>query len=366
MTRTSRSRFIWNLAGVVLAISQLHGAEDALPTVVAANDANIRYMGRWDFKDPAAPRCNWPGCSVQAKFSGPALQAKLNFNGKDQFQIVIDGKPTGVLKPVQGQQVYTLAQGLSDGEHAVELFKRTETFGGKPQFLGFHLAAGRKLLPLPPRPNRRIELVGDSITCGYGNQAPNQNEKFSLDTENNYMAYGAIAARAIQAEYHCIAYSGRKMWPDNTVPEIYGRIVADEPGSTWDFAKYVPDAVIVNLGTNDFGKGIPDEKGWTGAYKEFIARVRKHAPQAHVYCAVGSMMSDSYPANQKHLTTIRAYLTKLIGELNAAGDKKIHYLEFEPQNMNTDGIGADWHPSIKTNEKMAAKLAEALKRDLGW
>jgi len=31
-----------------------------------------------------------------------------------------------------------------------------------------------------------------------------------------------------------------------------------------------------------------------------------------------------------------------------------------------EGIGADYHPNVKTHEKMAAKFEAALQSDLGW
>lgn len=354
-------------AVAVLGAANLCVAEDAaLPVSVPASDANIRYMGRWDFKDKSAPRCNWAGCAVQAKFQGTAIGAKITFNGNDHFQVVIDGKATDVVKPEKGTATVTLAKGLSNGDHTVELFKRTETYVGKPQFLGFQLEAGKKLLPLPPRPKRSIEMVGDSITCGYGNDATNVNQHFTPETENNYMAYGAIAAREVGAEYSCIAYSGRKMSPDNTMPEIYDRIIADDAGSKWDFTQNAPSVVLINLGTNDFRGNGPEEKTWTDAYKAFVGKVRKLYPEAHIYLAIGSMMSDGYPPGKKQLSTIRAWHQQMVKDLTDAGDKKVHFIEFAPQDINADGGGADWHPSVKTHQKMAAKLVEALKKDLGW
>ena len=341
-------------------------ADEALPVSVPPNDPNIRWLGRWDMHDATAPKCSWAGSSVLVKFSGTSLNAVIAFNGQDRFQIIVDGEPKSVLKPEKDKTVYRLVDGLSDGEHTVELFKRTEVFVGKPQIKGFQLEAGKKLVPLPPRSEHRIEIVGDSISCGYGNDDNNSAHHFSNDTENNYMAYGAIAARELKAEYACIAYSGRKMWPDNTTPSIYDRSIGDDANSKWDFSQWIPQVVLINLATNDFGKANPDEKGWSGAYKEFIARVQKNYPGVHIYCAVGTMMSDSYPPGQKSRSTVIGYITRMIDELEKSGVKNVHFLDFGTQDINADGVGGDWHPSIKTHQKMAAKMVAAIKKDLGW
>ncbi|MFW2488686.1 hypothetical protein ACN077_08925 [Clostridium chromiireducens] len=37
-------------------------------------------------------------------------------------------------------------------------------------------------------------------------------------------------------------------------------------------------------------------------------------------------------------------------------DNKIHFIEFPRQN-SSNGLGEDWHPSVKTQEVMANQLA---------
>jgi lysophospholipase L1-like esterase len=352
---------------VIACLTFLMGAASAcarqdLPVVVKATDPAIRFVGRFDTSDQSGPRCAWSNSSVVVRFKGTALRVKLNDAGQNQWQIIVDGKPTSVLKTQGKNGVYTLASGLSEGEHLVQLVRRTEAFVGPAQFVEFQLSAGGSLLPVPA-PRRHIEIIGDSISCGYGNEGKNEQEHFSPDTENAYMTYGAIAARELGAEYVCVAWSGRKMWPDNTMPAIYDRSLPQDASSRWDFTKWAPDVVLINLATNDFGKKIPDEKGWTEAYGAFLARVRKNYPNADIYVASGSMMGDW--GENKPLTTLKKYLAKIVGDRKAAGDAKVHEIDFATQDR-ADGLGSDWHPSIKTHEKMAKKLLETLRQDLGW
>jgi hypothetical protein len=64
------------------------------------------------------------------------------------------------------------ASNLPNTEHTLTLVKRTEASIGSCQFLGFEL--GGELLPAPARPARRIEVIGDSICCGTGDEAVNE------------------------------------------------------------------------------------------------------------------------------------------------------------------------------------------------
>ena len=365
MNRNKIGAVLAALAGMTLANAAKAEEAAALPVAVSADDAKIRFTGRFDAREAAGPRCQWSASAVTLRFRGAELNAKIrDSSGADRLQIALDGKPAQVLPLEKDAHLYRIASGLTSGTHTVTLFKRTEAFVGILQFEGFQLCAGGALLIMPPA-KRRLEVIGDSISCGYGNEGANQNEHFTPETENAYLTYGAIAARTFGAEYVCIAWSGRKMWPDNTIPEIYDRALPTDPGSAWDFSRQIPDAVLINLATNDFGRENPDEKGWTDAYKTFIARVRKNYPKARIYCAIGPMMSDNYPAGHHALTTVRSYLARVVADERSSGDKNVSLLEFEPQD-GKNGLGSDYHPSVKTHELMAEKLSAALEKDLKW
>jgi lysophospholipase L1-like esterase len=353
------------LLPLLLCLVAQEGAVAPLPVEVSPKDPNVRLVGRFDLRDAAGPRCSWSGSAIHVKFKGTALNVVLKASGSDRVQVIVDGTPTSVLTTSKDAMLYRAASGLPEGEHTVELFKRTEAFVGQLQLAGFQLEAGRALLPLPPRAERRIEFVGDSITCGYGNESANEKEHFTPATENNYLAYGAVTARALGAEYVAVAWSGKWLFGKEAIPLLYDRALPLDPGSSWDFSTWVPHAVVVNLGTNDFGPRNPTEQEWQDAYRAFIQTIRKHAPQSHVFCAVGSMMSDNYPPGRKALSTIRQYTTGLVEALRKAGDSRVHYVEFDVQD-GKNGLGGDYHPSVKTHRIMAERLTAAVKKELGW
>jgi len=188
------------LAVVSLAIASRASAAEELPVAVAPDDPHLAYMGRWDTRDSAGPRCEWSGTSVSLRFHGVAARVRLKDGGSNYFQIVVDGKPGDVLHPGPGESTHALVAGLPEADHTVELFRRTEAFGGPTQVLGFHLSAGAKVLD-PVKRTRRIEIIGDSISCGYGNEGKSQNEHFEASTENAWMTFGAITARHFDADY---------------------------------------------------------------------------------------------------------------------------------------------------------------------
>ena len=353
-------------AASIVIIAMIANALAQSPLSIAPADPAIGYSGRFDTRDKAGPRCEWPASAITLKFSGAGLAVRFADTGDNFWQVAIDGAPTAKIETRGSARAYPVATGLAQGEHIVTLTKATESFAGITQFLGFDLTPGSKPLALPAAtPARRIEVIGDSISCGYGVEAANQHEHYTPQTQNAWLAYGAIAARALGADYTCIAWSGRKMWPDNTIPELYDLALPTDPKSQWPFTTPAPDAIIINLGTNDFGGKFPDQEQWIAAYRKFIARLRTRYPKAAIYCATGTMLGDGDAYGRNPKSTLLDCVQKIVAAENAAGNANIRALDFGQQNP-ADGIGGDWHPSRKTHQLMAAKLTAALQKDLAW
>jgi lysophospholipase L1-like esterase len=119
----------------------------------------------------------------------------------------------------------------------------------------------------------------------------------------------------------------------------------------------VPDAVVVNLGTNDSGHKDMKPEAYTQAWRDFIKTLRGHYPQAHIFCTVAPM--GSHPA-------LEACIKTAVEEANAAGDAKVHAIHLPEQDEKLDGIGADWHPTVKCHERLAGVLAPLIGKALGW
>ncbi len=316
----------------------------------------IHYVGRHDDSDPAHVRMGWSGVGAVLRFTGTGASVRLDDKAK-YFTVVVDGALQPTLATTPGEQLYPLAQGLPDGEHTIELYRRTEGNFGPTVIAGFELEGE---LLAPPPVSRRIEIVGDSITCGYGNEGVSPCS-FSPETENHYLTYGAVAARALGAELSTVAWSGKGVvynYDDNKtdpMPSIYDRLLAVD-GAPWSFA-WQPDAVVINLGTNDFSTDDdPPEGVFVPAYVEFLEHIRSLYPDAFIL-----VVSPSLWGAEADL--VDGYLQSVVDQRNADGDLEV---AFKNINVEWIGSGCDGHPSVATHAGMAANLTEALKTELGW
>src|SRR5690606_17269343 len=115
-----------------------------------------------------------------------------------------------------------------------------------------------------------IEFIGNSITCGMGNDASAIacNTREWYDQHNAYMAYGPLTARKLNARWQLTAESGIGLIHSccnkkTTMPQVFDKINVADDTIAWDFSRYQPDVVTVCLGQND---GIQDSTAFCNAY----------------------------------------------------------------------------------------------------
>jgi lysophospholipase L1-like esterase len=361
------------------------GIKTAEPGSIAipANHPLISYVGRADRSAAGGPMLGFVGASVHVRFSGRGLDLRLEDFGSgtpqttNYYDVSIDGAAPRLLQVSPAQELYPLARDLPEGEHRVELFKRIEAGpgghpgAGKAQILGFVLH-GSALLPVQ-LPQRRLEFIGDSITCGYGDEVETMTPDASHYTtlgSNGHKAYGAVTAALLGAQYSAVACSGRGISRNyaggggRVLPDLYlDSVPEDADAGRWDPAAYVPDAVIINLGTNDFSTTGLDRQAFIKGYTSFLTTLRGYYPNAALVAGLGPMLSDYYPVGEKAWTNAQADVKAAVDARVAAGDRNVHVVTFPPQ---VGPWGEDWHPTAKTHAKMAEQLSQTLKTILGW
>src|ERR1700744_3828554 len=181
-------------------------------TFYGADDPHIRYTGRVDFSNPKEPHFWQPGVYVEVKFEGPSCQLYLKdevLYGKSHnyIEIQVDDETPYRLQTRGKSDTLTIEARIKASSHHLILCKNTESGVG---YLGLAGVRCKKLLDLSAAPTRKIECIGNSITCGYGADFSikpcGQGEWY--DQHNAYMAYGPLTARALNAQWFLSSVSG--------------------------------------------------------------------------------------------------------------------------------------------------------------
>lgn len=338
------------------------------PVTIDPGNELIEYTGRIDFSEPKAPKFSYSGVSIRAAFKGPDVSIILYDDGKENYyNIILDNKVISRLKVQGGLKTYELARDLSDDVHEIEIFKLTEEMFGKTQFLGFVFEKGGSIEPVKNKRDHLIEYIGNSITCGYGNEGKNDVDKFSAATENHYLTYAAITSRNFNARHLAVCKSGIGIYRNydgplegnaDNMPNYYNRIFLYDDTPIYSF-KEKPDLICINLGTNDFSTGGGDSALYVSNYINFIESVQDYNKGADILCLLGSMLSGD------DLLHVRRYLQVIVDKANEKKKGSVYFFEMSQQTGDL-GIGVDSHPNVAQHERNGNELTEYISKLKGW
>ena len=165
------------------------------------------------------------------------------------------------------------------------------------------------------------------------------------------------------------------------MPWQYEYTLFNKHDEKWDFAKYQPQLVCINLGTNDFSTDNYDIQLYEKNYRMFLTTVRSKYPDAKIVLLTGPMLGNKESseqravldricadANKSGFTLVNKMVVDKKGKIKKAkkqGDKEIYRFDFSFQRGDL-GYGASWHPSKLQHQKMAKELLPFLKNLMNW
>lgn len=331
-------------------------------------DESINYTGRYYFKDSENAISDWSGTCFRCRFTGKKLGIKLEGSGDVQFNVFIDRQPVKIISCNSGETIW-VDDSLRSGQHTLRVYRRTESFLGIAVFKGLVIDSHAKVLPWKDIPGRRIEFIGNSITCGYGVEGASRHDDFKVATENNYLTYAAILGRTFNADYSIIAHSGLgivrhygdslKVSADPQMPSRYLRTLDNNDTIRWDFSSWKPDIVMINLGTNDFSTlPYPEKEVFQAEYEKLVRTVREKYGEVHIFCVSGPLIGDPCTSYVKEIVEIVR---------QKYSDENIFFIGIPKDLLNCDeDFGSDEHPSIKGQQKIAECIATVVSKELGW
>ena len=363
---------------VVLLVTQLSCSNNRLTlsnqlAFYKPDNKNIRYTGRIDFTDPNRPRLSGAGACFVVKFIGSACNIMLEDqhlnNNHGYIAIEIDGQYRGRIKVTRDKTQYEIAKDLEDAEHTLVVCKATEAQNGYIDFLGLSCS---DLLPFEKSRVRKIEFIGDSITCGMGldaTEVPCDSAQW-YDQHNAYLAYGPLVARKLNADWLLSSVSGIGMirnWnsPGPTMPEVYEKTYLNKDStSKWDARDYVPDLVSICLGTNDFSdgdgsyeRGELDSAEFVAEYIRFVKRIRNLYPHAQICCLSSPMLSGQKSEQlQKNLSQVIQHMREV------ENDSRVHMFVFSQVSAS----GCSGHPNEQEHREIAKELLPFFRKVMDW
>ena len=217
----------------------------------------------------------------------------------------------------------------------------------------------------------KLEFIGDSITCGYGIEGVWEKDTFTTQQERPDKAYAFLTAKALGAQVQLCSWSGIGLISNYVdpatvnLPDTNWLMQANWPYTdkslslrlglepeVWDGSRYEPDVLVIHLGTNDLSwvRGLEERRlEYVAQLRQLIEAVHRRSPKAKIVCCLGLMGEALNDSVREAVELFKKDFPKSCAE----------FLPFT-QQLESDGIAADWHPSAVTHKKAANKLVAVI------
>lgn len=336
---------------------------------IYASDENVKSMGRNEFKDNALYLMH---SASYIEFNYVCCQLYIDISA-------CLGENTRVAVLVNDELVYDLKITVDEGSRIIEIVDSETLHYGTVRLIKLSESQDSSMIRINeivinengkiyPTDNTKlkIEFIGDSIACGYGVDNRNGEEESSVETENAMLAYPYITSKEANADFQVVAYSGFGLLtgfsedgekiPEKALPQYYEETALLPDGTSygkWDFSKFSPDIIVINIGTNDFNYCNTPERTdeFYNGYIDFLKTVRSFNPDSELLCTTGIM------GNNLTDTIISAVWNYAYDYK----DEKIHFSQL-PVMDDADGCGVNHHPSEVTQTKTSRELLRALRK----
>lgn len=274
-----------------------------------------------------------------------------------------------------------------ENETSIKIIKEVQAFSSDAnhRLNIYAIETDGQLLEVKEKPYK-IEFIGDSITSAEGCVGAKCEMDWVSGVFSHVNSYPYMIGKKLNADIRVFSQSGFGTycsWDCNTdgaIPKYYEDVCSvmapgffDKNGfyDKWDFMKWQPDAVVINLGTNDDGafhnnecenanllKMVNDEYVEEDRQKvrdtmvDFLKKVRDNNPDAYIGWAFGMIGDKMEPTI---LEAIQLYQ-------NDYHDSNIGYIKLSEVTDKT--IGSRCHPGKKAHKEAAKVLSSELKKKL--
>jgi len=321
------------------------------------NTKAVKILGVRNLESDDAINADWTcsGIEFYADCEG-TLTLSLTSQSPCYYRAYVDGKPymnaqTPYFTIDQDSQIKI--ENIVKGTHLFRFVKATGYTLAKSAILSVNLCG--LISDTAPRDNDLyLEFVGDSICCGWG-VLPNENGEYNgtYNCQDGTLAYPYLISTALNADYSVTALSGQGiLCGDPGMIRGYNYACCEKNAEKEYAFERKPNAVIINIGTNDYGRrdklGITEQQ-FLDTYESFLRTVRDKNGADCKIILIYNVMNDTFSDSIKHVVS------------SFGGEDSGYYIFCADRTTKERGNS---HPSINENVKYAEKIGGFIKEVL--
>lgn len=358
---------------------------------IAITESNVKIHGRYIVdSETGLIKSSFSASGIEATFEGTKISVRFNADRDayiyawvdDNIQFSKSEDVDGRIFVSAGDNEIKIADNLAEGTHTVTVLKANE--GADNVIAWESFVTDGTLGKAPSAKERKIQVVGDSITAGASTLHKGGYWKSDIQYNDGVRSYAPCIARALDADVEIFAQRGLSMTTSmSTNPLQYNRVNAfaasadTEFNYLWDHETFEPDLIIqCNWWNECYGKidKKVEEKVEAGktedeAKKETAEEIK------NVYVNAITMLKTAHPnakimlvsgtERQDFIDILNAAIQEY-GKTNKADD--ITVMTYTHSSLaNSLAAGTLYaHPNPEGHMDMAEQMLPKIKEFMGW
>ena len=326
----------------VIGSMQIANAESEPIEILTVKD-QIRTVGRTEEVDNGIA-CDWTASGIEFNAvceENSSIALTINSNAECYFTVFIDDvRQDYRVRTLSGDYTPVFASaenGLESGKHKIKIIKQTERSNVKTTIKAISLN-NVVLSDKPEEPEYIFEMVGDSITSGFGSlDTNNQEAKYSDGTRT----YAYLTAQNFGAEARVVSQSG------GFITSLYNQYIKNSrDDNAFDYSAYKkPNVVTLAFGTNDGSRTV---EYWQTGIQNFADAIRTgYNDNSIPIVFIHNLISND--------DKLRANVATAIKNLKAEDETKYSNIYVTSGNNPQGG-----HPGQQSHYKTSKKLTRDL------
>ena len=328
--------------------------EDQVMKILENTSNTFRTIGR-TYSRSQGLACDFActGIEFTALCEGE-IYLQITATAEAYLTVYIDGERSETRVGVDAKTFRVeVASDLERGEHTIMIVNESQF--PMATLVMYAVEITGNFLEKPADRELFIEFYGDSILNGSNVYLGGTSAKTSDAT----CGFGWLAAQELGADCNIVGHGGLGLVKGGTnygmlnLYDLCGSIKLNDVPK-YDFARK-PDAVVVELGVNDYANGglasTPDV--YAAGVETFIGNLRaKYGADVPIVWVYG-YRDDAYD----FWATTKATLDGI----KATGDSNIHYCQVSKAYVPKAQGGDGWHPNVKMAKTFGSEVAAFLK-----
>lgn len=353
--------------------------ERAGSRAVGIEESLVKIHGRYGVSSDGKIISSQPASGIEIAFEGTELSVDFSVYNNDYFtnqgayihafvddEIVLyyDYEDDNRTFASTGENRITVCSGLPYGKHTVKVLKANEGYYNAITWNNIYTDG--KILDPPGEKAKKIQFVGDSITCcasGLYYPENSNGNAVNVKYEDSLHSYASYVGRALDADVELFARSGLSMYSlfnNGTETPHYEKIdpfaVVGSLNAMWDHTKFEPDLIV--------------QFNWVNEYNQIQNNGKTAEEIRDIYVRMFKMFHTDHP-NAKLMMVCNTHKTEFKAVLESAIEA------YEKEGNDTSWIGiltydtpafvTTWgHPDPREQNDIAAQLVPQIVDFMGW